>query len=61
MFSYEPGAGAPHRIADGIERLTALPPAERAELREAVIVFSREEWIWDRTAEHLLGAGPAQN
>jgi glycosyltransferase involved in cell wall biosynthesis len=56
IFSFEPGVGAPGRIADAIDRLVALPPQERIELREAVASFSRREWTWDRTAERLLEA-----
>ena len=56
LFSYEPGADAPARISDGIERLIALPFEERRLLRETVVAFCRREWTWDRTAERLLGA-----
>lgn len=56
LFSFEPGPGAPRRIAAGIERLLALPPAERRGLRTAVSAFVPREWTWDRTAQRLLDA-----
>jgi len=56
MFSFEPGFGAPRRIADAIDRLIAVPPEERIDLREAIASVSRREWTWDRTAERLLHA-----
>jgi hypothetical protein len=56
MFSFRPGADAPRRIADGIDRLVALPSVERMHVRDAVVAFSRQEWTWDRTAERLLDA-----
>ncbi len=59
MFSYEPGAGGPGRIADGIDRLIAMPSEEGKRLREDVVAFSRREWTWDRTAERLLDAAAA--
>jgi glycosyltransferase involved in cell wall biosynthesis len=59
VFSYEPGADAPRRIAEGIGRLIALPPEERQHLREVAVGFTRREWTWDRTAERLLEAARA--
>lgn len=56
LFTFDPGDGATHRIADGIKRLLALPPAERNELRAAVSAYVGREWSWDRTAERLLEA-----
>jgi glycosyltransferase involved in cell wall biosynthesis len=54
MFSFEPGPGAPTRIAEGIDRLASLPADERGDLRTAVSAYARREWTWDRTAERLL-------
>jgi glycosyltransferase involved in cell wall biosynthesis len=59
MFSFEPGDGAPRRIAEGIDRLVGLPPDELQALRAAVAAFARREWTWDRTAQLLLLAGGA--
>ncbi len=59
MFSYEPGAGGPGRIADGMDRLIAQPFEEQSYLRETVVAFCRREWTWDRTAERLLEAARA--
>jgi hypothetical protein len=59
MFSFQPGAGAPRRIADGIDRLIAQPSEELTQVREAVVAFSRQEWTWDRTADRLLDAARA--
>lgn len=56
-FSYDPGPGAVGRLAAGIERLLAIPPAQRQELRQAVSDFARIEWSWDRTARLLCDAG----
>jgi glycosyltransferase involved in cell wall biosynthesis len=56
LFSFEPGPGAVHRIAEGIEGLLTLPQRERAELRRAVSAFAHQEWTWDRTADRLLHA-----
>jgi glycosyltransferase involved in cell wall biosynthesis len=57
LFSFEPGPGAAHRIAEGIDRLLGVAASERAELREAVSSFASREWTWDRTAARLLEAG----
>jgi glycosyltransferase involved in cell wall biosynthesis len=56
-FSYEPGPGAVGRLAAGIERLLAIPRAQRQELRRAVSDFARVEWTWDRTARLLCETG----
>jgi glycosyltransferase involved in cell wall biosynthesis len=56
LFSFEPGVGAAPRLAEGIERLLALPPGEREELRLAVSAFVGREWTWERTAERILAA-----
>src|SRR5881398_2335556 len=39
LFSYEPGPGAPARIAAGIDRVLDLSPDEREELRSGVSRF----------------------
>jgi glycosyltransferase involved in cell wall biosynthesis len=56
MFSFEPGTGAPRRIAAAIDRLISLPADERRDVRETVAAFSRREWTWERTAARLLDA-----
>jgi glycosyltransferase involved in cell wall biosynthesis len=56
LFSFEPGAGAVRRLADGIDELLSLPPRERDELRRAVSSFVAEHWTWERTATKLLAA-----
>jgi len=56
LFSFEPGEGAVRRIADGIDRLLAIDPGERQELRRAVGSFVAREWTWQRTAAALLEA-----
>lgn len=54
VFSFEPGSAAPTNIAAGVERLLALPRAERDELRAAVSGYVAREWSWDGTVERLL-------
>src|SRR5438876_3233576 len=54
LFSFEPGAGAVRRIAAGLDRLLALPEAERDDLRRRISAFIGREWTWDRTADRLL-------
>jgi glycosyltransferase involved in cell wall biosynthesis len=56
MFSFEPGVGAPRRIAEAVDRLISIPADERRELRETIAAFAGREWTWDRTAERLLEA-----
>jgi glycosyltransferase involved in cell wall biosynthesis len=56
LFSFEPGHGAPGRIAAGLRQLLDLPVAERARLRRTLSRFVGTEWTWDRTAERLLEA-----
>jgi glycosyltransferase involved in cell wall biosynthesis len=56
LFSFDPGPSASGRIAAGIERLLALPEAERDALRTAVSAFVGLHWTWDRTAQQLLEA-----
>jgi len=59
LFSFEPGAGAVGRLAEGIDRLLSLPARERDELRLAVSSFVAGHWTWERTAEGLLDAARA--
>ena len=56
MFSYEPGAGAVARIADGMDTLLSLDQAERSSLRRTLADFVAGEWTWERTALKLLAA-----
>jgi glycosyltransferase involved in cell wall biosynthesis len=56
LFTFDPGPGAPRRLAAGLDRLLRLPPAERDELRLGVSTFVASEWTWERTAERLLAA-----
>jgi glycosyltransferase involved in cell wall biosynthesis len=56
LFSFEPGEGAVHRLADGIDRLLSLPIEQRDDLRRAVSSFVTEHWTWGRTASRLLAA-----
>ncbi len=53
-FSFEPGAGAAVRIAEGIDRLLAMPSAERDALAASLSAFVRDEWSWRRTVDRLL-------
>jgi len=55
-FSYEPGPGAVERLTEGIERLLAIPPAEREKLKLAVSDFARSKWTWKGAAQALLEA-----
>jgi hypothetical protein len=41
-------------IADGIDRLLAIPIHERRRLAAALGDFVRQEWSWRRTADALL-------
>lgn len=56
MFSFEPGDGSVDRLTTSIDRLVALPPEERDELRAGVSAFVGREWTWERTAERILAA-----
>ena len=56
LFSFEPGAGAVRRLAEGIDELLSLPVSERDELRRAVSSFVGNHWTWERTAAKLLAA-----
>jgi glycosyltransferase involved in cell wall biosynthesis len=55
-FSYEPGPGAVGRLTTAMERLLAIPPEERHELKRAVSEFARAEWTWDGAARAILEA-----
>jgi len=59
LFSFRPGKGAVHRVAEGLQHLLDLPKDERSELSRAVSTFVAREWTWERTAEHLLDAAMA--
>lgn len=54
LFGFQPGAGAAHRLAEGIRSLVSLPPQERDELRREISSFARRTWTWDRTAAQLI-------
>ncbi|MGZ4108695.1 MAG: glycosyltransferase [Actinomycetota bacterium] len=54
LFSFEPGPRAVGRIAEGIDRLLAIPREERLAVAESLSVFVRTEWSWLATADRLL-------
>jgi glycosyltransferase involved in cell wall biosynthesis len=54
LFSYRPGPGAVGAIADGIDRLMAIPPEERRLMGTSLNGVVRREWSWRQTAERLL-------
>lgn len=54
LFSYPPGSQSALRIAEGVQRLLALPIEERRDLRTALREFVTTEWTWQRTADGLL-------
>jgi len=56
LFSFEPGESSLLRLAQGIERLLALAPDEREELRLVLSAFVGREWTWERTASRILSA-----
>ncbi len=56
LLSFEPGPDAVRALAAGIDRLLALPPAERDEIGGRLSAFVAREWTWERDAEHLLEA-----
>jgi glycosyltransferase involved in cell wall biosynthesis len=56
LLSFEPGAGAVARLADGIDRLLSLSATEREKLRAAISEAVAREWTWERTARRLLEA-----
>jgi glycosyltransferase involved in cell wall biosynthesis len=56
LFSFPPGEGAVQGVADGIDRLLALDPAERERIRHGLHSFVAERWSWRSTAEQLLQA-----
>jgi hypothetical protein len=45
------------QIADGIDRLLAIPPSQRREIGASLAAFVRREWSWRRTADRLLALG----
>jgi hypothetical protein len=59
LFSFEPGEGAAGRLAAVVERLLAVAPGERDELRLGVSAFVGREWTWERTATKTLDAATA--
>jgi glycosyltransferase involved in cell wall biosynthesis len=56
LLGFDPGAGATHRLAEGLERLLGLAPAERRAVKEAVREHVASLWTWARTAIRLLDA-----
>ncbi|HEV8564916.1 MAG TPA: glycosyltransferase [Actinomycetota bacterium] len=59
LFSFAPGEGATRRVADGIDRLLELDPAERERIRQGIHSFVAENWSWRTMAEQLLRAATA--
>lgn len=55
-FSFQPGRGATHRLAESLRGLLALPEDQRTAQREAVRSHVAREWTWERTADRLLDA-----
>jgi len=55
-FSFEPGAGAVRRLAEGVGSHLQRPREDRAGVAEALHRFASAEWSWDRTAGSLLRA-----
>jgi glycosyltransferase involved in cell wall biosynthesis len=58
-FSFDPGLGAPARIAAGIDRLLTIPAARRREIGRSLSAFVRSEWSWRATADRLLALAAA--
>ena len=56
LLTFDPGGGAVERLASALDRVLALPPGERDELRREVSAVVGREWTWDRTAAGLLAA-----
>lgn len=56
LLSFEPGEGATHRLAAALDRLLALPQAERDDLARAATAFVASEWTWERAAERAAAA-----
>jgi glycosyltransferase involved in cell wall biosynthesis len=54
LFSFEPGAGAAVRVAEGIDRLLAIPASERRRLGASAATLVRADWSWHATAERLV-------
>jgi glycosyltransferase involved in cell wall biosynthesis len=59
LFSFEPGGEAARAVASGLDRLLAIPTAERAEMRRAIRASVVREWSWRGTATRLLDAARA--
>ena len=53
-FTFAAGEGAAARIAEGIDRLLALDPAERRELGHRLASSVAARWSWSRSAQALL-------
>ena len=53
LFSFEPGSV--EGLAEGLERLLALPSEERADIGAGISAFVRREWTWEQTAAKILG------
>jgi glycosyltransferase involved in cell wall biosynthesis len=56
LLGFEPGPGATRRLAEALELLLGLAPAEREAVKEAVRDHVASNWTWDRTATRLLDA-----
>jgi len=54
LFTFEPGAGATGRIAEGIDRLLAIDPEGRRELGLRLGRSVARRWSWDAAALDLL-------
>ena len=53
LLTYDPADPVPG-LADAIERVLAIPPAERAELGARAAAEARRRWAWARVADRLL-------
>jgi glycosyltransferase involved in cell wall biosynthesis len=54
LFSFDPGPSAARRIAEGIDRILAIPREERRAIGESLSAFVRTEWSWRTTADRLV-------
>jgi glycosyltransferase involved in cell wall biosynthesis len=54
LLSFEPGPGAAVRIAEGVDRLLEIPPADRRAIGTSLAEFVRAGWSWQMTADRLL-------
>jgi glycosyltransferase involved in cell wall biosynthesis len=54
LFTFEPRAGATERIADGIDRLLAIPRSERHALGQRMTASVAGRWSWTETARDLV-------